>query len=261
MPDCSTWTTLNTFWPILTAEDYLPFYPAMMLSAGPLALWLVQFLVRSARIPAGAVLAGVELAAILVMVSPFQDQTVDKIGMVADTLKLTTPDDYVMDSKGETIYRHRAFKNVLEAMTFSRMKQGLIPNTIIQDLITKRVPLATTRRMPHDASEFIKANYLPIAYRLFVPGKLLVEYGIRSGTPCNFEVLVPQRYTFITPTGIPSGSLDGLPFTDPRELAAGPHTFVPNNRSRQLVLIWAAALERGYSPFTAIKKDVSSPQD
>jgi hypothetical protein len=254
-------TTLDAFWPILTAEDYLPFYPAMALTAGPLVLWLAKVVTRNARFPAGAVLAGVELAVILVMVSPFQDQTTDKIGMVADTLKLTTPDDFVMDSKGETIYRNRAFKYVFESMTFHRMQQGLIPNTVVQDLITKHVPLATTRRMPPDAREFIKDNYVPIAYRLYVPGKVLAAFGIRSGTPCDFEVLVKQRYTFITPAGPPAGALDGTPFNGPRELAAGPHTFLPNERTQELVLIWAAAIERGYSPFATIKKDFTTPQD
>ena len=252
-------TTLDSFWPILTAEDYLPFYPAILLSAGPLVLWLAKILVRGARFPTGAVLAGVELAVILVMVSPFQDQTVDKIGIVADTLKLTTPDDFVMDSKGEMIYRNRAFKYVLEAMTFRRMQDGLIPNTVVEELINKRVPLATTRRMPHDVGEFIKDNYLPIAFRLFVAGKVLSERGTRPGRPCDFAVLVPQRYTLLTPEGTPTGTLDGAPFTGPRELAAGAHTFVPNERTNELVLIWAAAhVEQGYS---ALREDQKRLQD
>jgi hypothetical protein len=55
--------------------------------------------------------------------------------------------------------------------------------------------------------------------------------------------------------------LDNTPFTGPRELAAGPHLFVPSRRAGKLVLIWAQALERGYSPFARIKADYKTPQD
>jgi hypothetical protein len=70
-------TTLVAAWPVLTAEDYLPFYPAMALTAGPAVLWLAGRLVRSLRFPIGAVLATAEIATFLVSNSPFADKTAD----------------------------------------------------------------------------------------------------------------------------------------------------------------------------------------
>jgi len=253
--------TLDNFWPIVTGEDFLPLYPAAMLTLGPAALWLAGLALRSIPISAGAVLASAELVRILVVVSPFQDKTADKIGEVADTLKLTDPSDYVMDSKGETIYRNRPFRYVLETLTNHRIQMGLIEDDIPERVIKTRAPLATDKRMPKRGKNFIKENYLPIAWRLLVLGKVVRIGNDRSNKPQTFEVAVPQRYTLITPSGPPAGMLDGMPFTGPRELEAGTHTFVPETAHGDIVLIWAAALERGYSPFAPIKKDVRTPQD
>jgi hypothetical protein len=251
---------LKAFWPVITEEDYLPFYPAIMLSAGPALLWLVAFAVRSAPL-AGPLLAGAGMIGILVTASPFQDQTSDKIGMVADTLKLTAPDDFVMDSKGETIYRRRPYRYVFESRTFHRMKMGAIKDDVDDDLVKTRTPLATTIRMPHRARDFIKSNYVPIGFRLRVLGQVLREPGVPAKSRCYFQVRVPQRYTLITPSGQPAGLLDGTPFTGPRELAAGKHVFLSDGHPDSLVLIWANALERGYSPFARIKDDQLTAQD
>ncbi|HEY3898683.1 MAG TPA: hypothetical protein VGM54_08730 [Chthoniobacter sp.] len=251
---------LKAFWPVITEEDYLPLYPAIMLTAGPALLWLVTFAARSASL-AGPLLAGAEMIGILVAASPFQDLTTDKIGMVADTLKLTAPDDYVMDSKGETIYRRRPYRYVFESRTFHRVKMGAIKDDIADHLIQTRTPLATTIRMPHHARDFIKANYVPIAFRLRVVGQVLREPGVAAKGKCYFQINVPQRYTLITPAGAPAGLLDGTPFTGPRELAAGKHVFLPDDPPDSLVLIWANAIERGYSPFAKIKDDQMTAQD
>jgi hypothetical protein len=55
--------------------------------------------------------------------------------------------------------------------------------------------------------------------------------------------------------------LDGTPFTGPRELKIGPHVFLPDDHLDSLVLIWANAVERGYSPFAKIKEDQMTAQD
>lgn len=254
------YTTLEAAWPVLTAEDYLPFFPAMMLTAGPAVLWVVGRLARH-TFPVGSVLAGAELVCILVTVSPFQDQTVDKIGIVADTLKLTEPKDYVMDSKGETIYRRRPFFYVIESMTFHRMQKGIVKDTIAKELVDKRVPLATTMRMPHHSRDFIKKNYVPIAFRLFVLGRVVRDKDSVPGRPSEFEIKIPERYTLVAANGEPTGLLDGTPFTGPREITAGKHTYLPEGNSGKVVLIWARAIEQGYSPFAKIKKDYKSPQD
>jgi hypothetical protein len=195
--------------------------------------------------------------AIFSTVSPFHDETADKISIVANTLKLTEQSDFVMDGKGETIYRRRPYRYVLESRTFRRLEQGSLQDDIPERLIATGTPLATLRRVPHKSREFIKANYLPIAFRLRVLGKEL----LRTSPIYRFEVAVPQRYTLVMPFGIVEGVLDGTPFTGPRFLGSGTHTFEPRTKAERIVLIWGAAIERGYSPFATVKADYSTAQD
>ncbi len=258
------YATLVCFWPIVTAEDFLPFFPTIMITAAPSVLWLGNWLARRIRLPSlvfSPLCVAVELVCIVTSQSPFENQTADKVGIVADALRLTESTDFVMDSKGETIYRRRPFRYVLEGLTFRRLHRGLIIDDIAATLVATRTPLATTRRMPKEAREFIKINYLPIAFRLRVLGKVLRTAEDHLEGPCVFDIAVPHRYTIVTPSGQSSGSLDGTTFDGPRELGAGRHVFQPVDSSGPVVVIWANAVERGYSPFAKIKEDSITPQD
>ena len=257
-------STLLSFWPVLTAEDDLPFYPAMAITAAPALLWLGGLAARRLRLPAVAapvLFAAGCIAWIVRAHPPFTDETTDRIGIIADTLKLTDETDWVMDAKGETIYRHRASRYVLELLTNKRINRGLLPDDIAARLIATRAPLVSLRRMPLAARTFIKANYVPIAWRLRTLGQVLREDGAVTHGPLRFEIAVPQRYTVVAPAGLAAGTLDGTAFTGPRELAAGAHEFLPAKSTGRLILVWAQAIERGYSPFTAIKPDVTTEQD
>ena len=128
-------------------------------------------------------------------------------------------------------------------------------------LIEKRAPLVTTRRMPPATRAFMRANYVPIAWRLRTLGQVLREDGAVTGGPLRFALAVPHRYTVVTPAGRAAGTLDGTAFTGPRELAVGAHEFLPAKDSGEVVLVWAQALERGYSPFTKIPPDSTTEQD
>jgi hypothetical protein len=256
---------LVSFWPVLTAEDYLPFFPAMALTAAPFLLWLSQLAVKSIRVTfsqIGILLFLGELASIMSVSSPLDDQTVDKVGIVADTLTLTSKTDYVMDAKGETIYRQRPFYYVLERMTLWRLHNGLIENDIIQRLIATRTPLALTRRMPLDVRRFIQANYVRIAFRLRALGQELPMSSSRTPQPVTFQVAVPARYVLVTEEGAADGTLDGVALNGPRELDAGQHEFVRGSSTHgKVTLFWATAWERGYSPIAVMKTDVSTQQD
>ena len=252
--------TLLCFWPILTAEDYLPFFPLAAVAVVPLLLGLASRLHLPSRI-APAVAASACIAWIVGTVSPLDDQTVDKIGMVADTLKLTNETDFVMDAKGDTIYRRRPWPYVLETMTSHRIHHGLIADNIAARLVETQTPLAMVRRMPEAAREFIRANYVPIAFRLVALGKTLRAGPYPFPPDIEFEIAIPARYTLVCATEPFAGTLNGEPFTGPRTLAAGHYTLHQTAGSGALALIWAQAIERGYSPFTTLKKDRNTAQD
>lgn len=256
---------LVSFWPVLTAEDYLPFFPAMAVTVAPLLLWICRFNgsrlgVTATQIASFLILA--ELAWTVGTSSPSNDEAGDKVGIVGDVLKLTSKTDYVLDAKGETIYRPRPFHYVLERMTLWRLHHGLIKDNIIQRVIETRAPLALTRRMPVETRQFIHANYVPIAYRLWALGQELPMSSSRTPQPAGFDITIPARYALVTENGLVNGTLDGVSLDGARDLAAGHHEFVraPGVHG-QVILVWAQAWERGYSPFREIKPDVSTQQD
>jgi hypothetical protein len=192
---------------------------------------------------------------------PFANNTTNKIGLIANVLRLTDEADYVMDSKGETIYRHRPIYYMLDRITKRRMHRHLIGDDIIERVIETRTALvATTSRAPRVDVAFITNNYLPIAFRLRALGKT-VRSGAEQGESNRFDVAVPGRYTLVCESGKIAGLLDGTKFDGPRELTAGSHTFQQTGGTGRTVLIWARAIERGYSPFAEIEPDKMTPQD
>jgi hypothetical protein len=147
-------------------------------------------------------------------------------------------------------------------MTLWRLKNGQIKDDIVEQLIEKRVPLVTTRRMPKTVVEFMEANYVPIAWRLRVLGQEFPTRAFRPREAIAFQVKIPARYSFVSADGPVAGALDGAEITGPCEIGAGEHEFVPAGEGDgKIAMVWSTALERGYSPFAPIKKDYTTPQD
>jgi hypothetical protein len=252
--------TLKSFWPILTDEDYLPSDPLAM---GLLALavlniprcrWTIaETIVR--YLP--HCIAFSCIITIFASASPFQDRTRNKISMIANVLRLTKPDDYVMDSKGETIYRRRPFYYVMEGLTGFRMKSGLIKDDIIEKIVETGTPVATVRRMPAKTAEFIRENYLPIAFRLSVLGKWLSE----DNGLATFKVMVPGSYVFMDEASSFSGTLNGKPITGPEYLFPGEYQLTRTSGTGRIALFWSRAAELGYNPFNPPREDKWTRQD
>jgi hypothetical protein len=252
--------TLKALWPEATAEDYLPSDPLFMIFLAAAVLAVAKFFRERLRVPEVVlplVLAAAGITWIVRSQSPFNDATVDKIGQVKTALMLTQPDEYVMDSKGETIFRRRPFYYVLEGMTGIRMKAGLIKDTIPERLVSTETPLATVHRMPPRAAGFIRQNYLPIAFRLSVLGQLLPM----TSDDATCEIRVPSTYTIVSEKGPFAGTLNGEPFTGPMRLESGIYRIHRDGGSGALAIIWSRAIEKGFSPFAPLKRDIPTPQD
>jgi hypothetical protein len=260
---CVTWflyATMKTYWPIVTSEDYVvsdPMMMGMLASAIVIVPHIWPFVFSSLRLVLPASIALLALYMILKSNSPFQDRTKDKISMVATVLQLTEPSDYVMDSKGETIYRRRPFYYILEGLTGRRMKAGLIPDTIPERLVETETPLATVRRMPPAAADFIRKNYIPIAFRLSALGQILSTDNERF----DFEIAVPSVYAVIAEFGLFKGTLDGKSTCGSIRIEAGHHEIQRTSGSGRVALLWARAAEKGYNPFSPVEPDRWTDQD
>lgn len=262
----SYFTLLRCFWPILTLEDYLPYWPGLFAALGPVVAYYLLRWVPYGPVVCGLVLAG-EFGYLIHSSRPLVDKTTDSFEMVATALRMTDPDQMVLDAKGETIYRRRPIYPVLEGVTSRGIKAGRIENDFIKRLIETHTALATYRRMPRDVKRFLDANFVPIAFRLVVLGKVI--YSPIAGDPVprpeklEFDLIIGNRYRMISDAGpeLLTGELNGRPFSGEETLAPGHYTFVPKGGSGRIALVWAQSLERGFSPLAWITEDYLTPQD
>jgi len=244
------YTALDSFWALETRQDYLPFYPVALLALTPLLLRRVETV---GKIPKQTALlslvAVIEITIILVGRSPFYDGTRDEREILREVLSLTRPGEYVMDFKGECVFRRRAFYYVIEPLTYSRMKLKLIEDTVPKDMGEKNVHVVVNRYRWYqpDTRVFLRENYLNIG-QVRVAGRFIEENKTTPGNAITFPVGVPARYVLQSDGQAIQGLLDGQPYTGARELARGSHTFLPNGSYHRLTLIWDRAAEAGYSP-------------
>ncbi len=247
---------LEGLWPLVTGQDYLPVWPlAAIFAVAGLQQWEDRRCARGARaraLPATLLLAvlGAELAVIGFKGPVWRDRGHAQTALLADVLRLTDGGDYVMDAKGETVFRRRPFFWVLETITEARLRRGLLPDTIPEGIVRTRCHVAVqdSARFPRRGRAFLNANFVSVG-RLRVAGRLLGRPP-RAGAPLSFAVGVPGEYTVVTPAGPAAGALDGTGAAGPRFLAAGTHEFRLEGAPRPLAVVWAQAIARGFSPFT-----------
>lgn len=250
---------LQSYWTLITRQDYLPYHPVAFVTLAPLFLWLGEKMYAAAGAPraraawlAPATLCAVEIAFILLGRPLSINGTARGIELVRETLRLTGPEDRVMDFKGETIYRRRAFYYVLEPFTLVRIRRKIIPDSIPEDMVKTdtHVAVTTLDRMPNRAGKFISEHYLPVG-ALRVAGQIVSPTG---GGAAKFKLVVPAEYAAVSEHGgAAAGLLDGLPYTGPRPLALGAHEWraAPGAAGGRVAILWSRAAERGFSPFSA----------
>jgi len=157
-----------------------------------------------------------------------------------------------MDSKGETVFRQRPFRYVLETLTEKRMELGSIQDTIAKDMVTTRTCVALLKRMPEKSGQWVTKYYVPVSRQLLVTGCFLPA-AQEGGGARLFEVAIPAEYVVASTQGSVQGLMDGLPCTGPVFLKPGPHTFSCTD-SCPLAVFWAQAAATGFTPFQAAQK-------
>lgn len=249
-------TALLSFWPFLSRQDYLPFYPlAFVICTGAVLMILdrraknrnAAKIWRVMPIPA---LFGICELLLALLVHPFwQDKAKLESDLLRATLKLTEPGDFVFDRRGETVFRQRCFYPIIETFTKERIRRGLMADNTIQRCIDTRTCVATLPDdMPLATFRFLEQNYLPIGNRLRVAGVLL--HPSTDGKHFDFEIIIPASYKIIArDASTVIGVLDGEPYEgNERFLSAGAHTFVQTSTGHDLVVFWAQAVDRDFRP-------------
>jgi hypothetical protein len=249
-------TTLVSFWPFLSRQDYLPFYPlAFVICTGPVLTisdrWTrrrnIAKIWRVMPVPA---MFGVCELLVALLVHPFwEDKAKLESDLLRATLKLTEPGDFVFDRRGETVFRQRCFYPIIETFTEERIRRGLMEDNAIQRCIDTRTCVAILPgAMPSATFRFLEQNYLPIGNRLRVAGVLL--HSSTDGKHFAFETVIPASYKIIArDVGTVMGVLDDERYEgEERFLSPGTHTFVQTSTGHDLVVFWAQAVDRHLRP-------------
>jgi hypothetical protein len=245
---------LYGFWRMITLQDFAPWYPLVALVAAPVVLLVGRGLAKfRPRWGVGFAIALLFVALVVDVrwlvhhVPIFGSGSTDRIAAISEALRLTKPGEFVMDPKGDLIFRPRPYYFVLETLTKKRLKRGLIKDDLPQTLIDTRTAVIETTysRMSPSAIRFVQANYVPVGY-LDVLGKKL---AVGPDGTASFDVVVPERYLIVARDGDVAGTLDGQPLDGARALEAGPHQLKLTTPAKDVVLLWARAQEKGFSPF------------
>ena len=247
---------LYGFWPLITRQDFLPLTPLIIIILTGSA---IEFSARKENrakwfIPPKMMLvlfATLELGSFALRPTCWRQDLRNENLLLTEVLQLTRPEDTIMDLKGESVFRKRSFFYVLEGITRKRIEFGMIKDNIAENIIGSSTAVATLDSpfFPSLGRKFMNQNFLQVG-KLRVAGQMLNNEGIKEKNNFEFDIRIPTRYVLTTEHGLVSGWLDGIPYDGSRQLDIGPHTFRSgSSNSSRLAIIWAPAIERGFSPF------------
>src|SRR2546421_3447955 len=130
----SYFLAFKAFWPVRSHDDDPPFYPlvAVLCSGALLAAstklisfkWNGGQILR--RVPVPMFLAVGEIFVLIAMQPIWKDRTKRETDLLRNVLTLLKSGDYVLDCKGETVFRQRGVRAVYETITKSAIQRGLI---------------------------------------------------------------------------------------------------------------------------------------
>jgi dolichyl-phosphate-mannose-protein mannosyltransferase len=249
---------LQILWPPMS-RTFQPIRPLIfVLIAGALlalsnrlahSKWTVW---RSLRfVPLPAFVALVEFFLVLRAQAIWKDDTRNDTKLLRDVLVLTDPGDYILDAKGETIFRRRCSRAVLEHITTNAIERGTMIDDAPQRCIETHTAVVATinkQRFSPATRQFVERNYLLVTDDLRVAG-LKLQASHENSHRYDFEVVIPASYKIISRDNNVSGVLDGKPYDVARFLEPGVHTFESESTSNELFLLWSQAVDRGFTPF------------
>jgi hypothetical protein len=235
----------------VTPQDDLPLFTVAALALAPALLWccerLEQRFALGHRVSVSALLllSGAEVALLVSGQPLFARPNEDNLATLREALTLTAPGEYVMDAKGDLIFRPRPYYYVLETLTRWRIRLGTIVNNIPQRLIeTRTAVVLESPRISPATLRFIQQNYLPAGH-LDVLGRTLPP---AEGSTVSFRLAIPAEYSFIAESGEVTGTIDGKPLQPAQFIEAGEHRLELTAPSQNARVVWSRALARGFRP-------------
>jgi 4-amino-4-deoxy-L-arabinose transferase-like glycosyltransferase len=231
-------------WPLVTRQDPLPVLPTLILAG-------CGFVVRQSRVvfhprQKTMSLVGVvtiELCLLLASAPPWVDQLAPQRAQLSTVLHYTNDTDTVMDAKSGAIFRMRPYYPVIESLAERRLKNGLMPDTISDNLVAHHTMLVIRGRLPPASDAFVLRNYLYTGNNVWIAGRKLYA----DAPHLTLHVELPGDYTLVDGVHAVPASLDGSPTNDHWQLSTGDHQLTLPSGGR-LYLVWTQAWDRGWRP-------------
>ncbi|HEY2122579.1 MAG TPA: hypothetical protein VGH07_03215 [Chthoniobacterales bacterium] len=245
---------LFAFWPLVSKQDFLPFYAIIMVTIGFLLVEVGDWIRARIGLPVFILPLLVvcwQVASIVRAHPPLKQTNQKNVQIIADTLTLTHSDETVLDAKGQVIFRARPFYYIFEQLTREKAEKGDLTDDAPARLIATRTPeVVESHWLTPETGAFVNQNYLSVG-AVMILGKKVAPDPVGH---VQFDIAIPEKYSIVTSEGQASGTLDGSPIDGSRELFAGRHDLVLNSSDKRAAVVWARAIEKGYSPFTQASK-------
>jgi hypothetical protein len=245
---------LESYWPLITREDFLPWTPMAVLLVVAAAesgrAWLQKRWHGGARAGWNSAALPAALASCLIAAScsqiPWRDTDKKETRLLQTVLHVTRPGEPIIDLKGESVFRPRPYYYALEGVTKWRLAMGLLPDRIALDVVRTRTHFASPDNcfFPPGARRFLNAHFVSVG-PLRVLGTDLGGDSIPAGTPRSFDVSYAEQFAVVADGRTAGGTLDGVRYRKPALLRPGSHWYCPLLGERRVQVVWWKALQRG----------------
>jgi hypothetical protein len=235
------------FSPELRKQTLLPVYPLPTLFA-----WLCSADSLRRRRPEAVTRTGLAVcfvAFVHLMVEGrlWEDSLRDQRELLKDTLRLTSPGDFLMDRKGETIFRRRPVYLVYQQATVRAIEEGRLADPDPEILIRTRTAVAIGESMglTDQMKKFLGKNYVPAGDgRLRVAGRSLLFYEENGRLAARAPIYIPGDYVVLR---------GGKLLRETRVQQAGWHDVDLGGAPGPASLFWKRAWEAGLRPVEQVQ--------
>ncbi len=183
----------NGFQPFVDKQDLLPLTPLLV----PFFIAIIRAMLRRFFTPVagrrlfavaiGTILA-LQMSYLLMCEPPWHDNASRYADELRRVLTLTKPGQFVMDSKGESIFRPRPTYWIFENVTLYSFVHGVIDDDVSQRMADCHISLVFGTRWPERLGKFIEANYVPLDGRIRIADRHgATSQASTSATGCKRE--------------------------------------------------------------------------
>jgi hypothetical protein len=237
--------SLIGFSPELRKQSLLPVYPILVLFAWQCAAQLLRRKTQAINV-AGLCVCALASIHFLVEARLWEDGLRDQRELLRDTLKLTQAGDYLIDRKGETIFRRRPVYLVYQHATVRAIEEGRLSDPDPEALSSTATAVAINESMglTDQMRKFLRKNYVPVGDgRLRVAGRSLLFYEEAGHLAARAPVMIPGQYVVVR---------NGNALQETRVEKPGWHDVDLGGQPGPASLFWKPAWDAGFRPLNEI---------